>query len=213
MQQIWDSGLVYDGAGNIHMLPGDLIYDDWNGDGVIDGNDSHPIGKNYNALSYGFSIGAEWKGFDLAMVWQGTGHNRRNAGDVSGYFSKAVNSDSNGLEVFLDRWRRSDEFSPTIDQEWIPGYYPSNYTNNNRDFITATSNFWFLDATYLRLKTVEVGYTVPEHWTKKAGVQRARLFFNGYNMFTFTNYTIMDPEQTTVYPLVKSFNGGINLTF
>jgi hypothetical protein len=213
MQQIQDSELIYDGAGNIHMLPGDLIYDDWNGDGVIDDNDSHPIGKNHNALSYAITIGIEWKGFDMSMVWQGTGHNRRNAGDVSGFFSQAVNNDSNGLGVFLDRWHRADEFNPSIDQEWIPGYYPSNYTNNNRGFILASSNFWYLDATYLRLKTVELGYTVPAKWTKKAGIQRARLFFNGYNLLTFTNYTIMDPEQTKTYPLVKSYNGGLSLTF
>jgi TonB-linked SusC/RagA family outer membrane protein len=213
MQQIWDSGLIYDGQGNLHMLPGDLIYEDWNGDGVIDGNDKHAIGKTHNALSYGISIGAEWKGIDVAMVWQGTGHNRRNAGDVSAYFSKAINNDTNGLEVFLDRWHRADEMVATIDQEWIPGYYPSNYTNNNRDFITEKSNFWFLDATYLRLKTLEVGYTIPTQWTKKIGLQRARLFFNGYNLLTFTKYTIMDPEQSGTYPLVKSFNGGINLRF
>jgi TonB-linked SusC/RagA family outer membrane protein len=213
LDDIYNNSVTYDGQGNIHMLPGDLIYGDWNEDGVIDDNDTHPISIAYPMVSYGFTIGAEYKGFDLNTTLQGSALNRKRLGNITPNFEQPVRPNASGLMVFKDRWRRTDEFNPSIDQEWIPGYYPSNYTDNKRDFVLAASNFWLVNLSYIRLKTIELGYTLPRRITQKAGMDKVRIFFNGYNLFTLSEIKITDPEQSSQYPLNKSFNLGLNLLF
>jgi TonB-linked SusC/RagA family outer membrane protein len=215
MQDIFNTDVVYDGAGNLYLLPGDLIYNDWNHDGVIDGNDDHVIGSKHTTLSYGFTLSADYKGFDLSLTFQGTAGNRKRLGEIAAMFEKPVIADAGGLAAFADRWRRADEFDPTSSQEWVSGYYPSTYTDiaERQNLITRASTFWIVDASFLRLKTIEAGYTIPARLTKKIGVERARLFFNGYNMLTFSKMTLVDPEQSGVYPLVKTYRGGITITF
>jgi hypothetical protein len=213
VNEIYNNQVVYDAEGNIRLLPGDLVYGDWNEDGVIDGNDLHPIAITYPMLSYGFTIGAEYKGFDLNTTLQGTALNRKRLGDITPNFEQPIRPSASGLAVFLDRWHRADEFDPSIDQEWIPGYYPSNYTDNKRGFITENSKFWLVNLSYLRVKTLELGYTLPQQITKKVGLEKARIFFNGYNLFTLSKMKMTDPEQVGQYPLNKSFNVGLNLTF
>jgi hypothetical protein len=215
--EIFASGVIYDGMGNIHLLPGDLIYDDYNKDGVIDGNDTHPIAIKRPTFAYGFTVSAEWKGIDLNMTFQGTGMNRKRLAENGAHFETPLNGDVSGLQVFADRWHRTDGFSadngPSDGSAWTPGYYPSSYTNNERDFILAYSNFWIMNSNYLRLKTLELGYTLPTDLTKKVKIERARFFLNGYNLFTLTSMNIMDPEQAGQYPLARTFSVGLNLVF
>jgi TonB-linked SusC/RagA family outer membrane protein len=209
--------VIYDGAGNLHLLPGDLIYGDYNKDGVIDGNDTHPIAIRHPALSYGFTLGGEWKGIDLNFTFQGTAMNRKRLGEITGHFEVPIGGDTSGLQVFADRWHRADPYSteegPRDGSGWVAGKYPSVFTQNDRDFITANSNFWIVKADYLRLKTIEIGYTIPNHLTKKIGVTNARIFLNGYNLFTITEMKIADPEQSAGYPLNSTYNAGINVSF
>jgi TonB-linked SusC/RagA family outer membrane protein len=215
MDEIRNTDVVYDNAGNIFRLPGDLIYNDWNHDGIIDGNDDHPIGYKHTTLSYGITVGAAFKGFDLNLVFQGTAGNRKRMSDISSYFEPAIRASNSGSVDFLDRWHRADELNPTIDQEWIPGYYPSTFGDipGRQEVLSRSSTFWIVDASFLRLKTIEAGYTIPSKLTQKIGIQNMRLFFNGYNMLTFSTMKMVDPEQSGIYPLVKSYNVGLNFTF
>jgi TonB-linked SusC/RagA family outer membrane protein len=215
MDEIINADVVYDGVGNMYLLPGDLIYDDWNHDGVIDDADKHPIGSKHTTISYGFTLGAEFKGFDLSSTLQGTAANRKNLRDISEFFTNAIGTSGSGLAVFADRWHREDQFDPSNSQTWIPGYYPTVWDEipGRKDYMQKASTFWIIDASFLRVKTLEAGYTIPAALTRKSGIQRARIFFNGYNLFTFSKLKTVDPEQSGAYPLVKSYNAGINVTF
>jgi hypothetical protein len=215
IQEILNADVVYDGVGNVYLLPGDLIYEDWNHDGIIDDEDKHPIGSKHTTISYGFTLGFEWKGFDLSTTLQGTAANRRNLRDISEFFTNAIGTSGTGLAVFADRWHRADQFNPDNNQEWVAGYYPSTWDEipGRKEYMQKASTFWIIDASFLRMKTLEAGYTLPESLTKKFGMQRARFFFNGYNLLTFSKLRTVDPEQSGAYPLVKSYNAGINVTF
>jgi TonB-linked SusC/RagA family outer membrane protein len=225
MEQIF-AGTIYDRSkGNSMMLPGDLIFDDWNKDGIIDDNDIAPIGHNtainkanFNGgmpmLNYGFTLGAEYKGFDLSMVFQGAAMSWLRYPEQ---LEMPLPWNRNGLTMFLDRWHRVDQFDPT--SAWVPGHFPSTYRDNGRsDFILQNSTFVMQDASYLRLKSLELGYNIPANYTKIVGLSKARIFFNAYNLLTLTNLTYCDPEHTGdeyayTYPLSQAFNFGVNITF
>jgi TonB-linked SusC/RagA family outer membrane protein len=230
--EIFSSGIIYNKSrGNSLMLPGDLVFDDWNGDGIIDDNDVHPIGISssirkrddsnnplYNGgmplINYGLSIGAEYRRFDLNLVFQGTAMSWLRYPEQ---LEMPLPWNRNGLDMFLDRWHRTDQFDP--DSEWTSGHFPSTFRDNGRsDFITPQSTYWIQDASYLRLKSLELGYTLPAHTSKVAGLQSARIFFSAYNLLTFTGLVYCDPEHTAedygyIYPLNQTFNFGVNISF
>ncbi|MDR1121698.1 MAG: TonB-dependent receptor [Dysgonamonadaceae bacterium] len=219
-EEIMNRGVIYDGSrGNSLMLPGDLIYTDWNGDGIIDGNDDHPISIN-NAgspfLTYGFSLGAEYKGFDLNVVVQGTGMRWIRHADGF-WYSSPLNWGRGGLDIFLDRWHREDQYDP--NSKWVPGFYPSTWADNGRSgFTMANSTFWMVNCSYFRVKSLEVGYTLPAKIVGKVGLQSLRVFFNSYNLLTISDLTYCDPEfpnseYTAEYPNSRSFNFGLQITF
>ena len=194
------------------LRPGDYAYEDWNNDGVIDDNDIHPIATTgYPKINFGFTIGGEWRGFDVTMVFQGAAMSNVKYPEQ---LERPLYWDRNGLAMFMDRWHLSDMNDP--DSEWIPGYYPSTNsgeTTNYRDSERSVQN-----ANYLRLKSLEVGYSIPKKILSKAGLERARIYFSGYNMITFTKLKYLDPEHPSdtwgyLYPLTKTYNIGINLTF
>ncbi|MDR1408410.1 MAG: TonB-dependent receptor [Tannerella sp.] len=229
---IFASGTVYNKSrGNSLMLPGDLIYDDWNGDGIIDDNDIHPIGISssirkrddnnnplYNGgmplLNYGLSLGAEYRHFDLNIVFQGTAMSWLRYPEQ---LEMPLPWNRNGLDMFLDRWHREDQLDP--NSAWVAGSFPSTFRDNGRsDFIIPQSTYWIQNASYLRLKSLEVGYTLPGRVSKVAGLQSARIFFSGYNLLTFTGLVYCDPEHTAedygyIYPLNQTFNFGVNISF
>lgn len=221
------SGPVYDysSKGNSMLLPGDFKYGDWNGDGIIDANDAHPIGINsaidkgnknggMPMLNYGFSLGAQYKSFDFNAVFQGAAMSWLQYPEQ---LQMPLPWNRNGLDMFLDRYHRSDQMDP--NSSWVPGYFPSTYRDNGRsDMMTLSSTFWMQNASYLRLKSLEVGYTFPQKIIQKVGMSNARLFFNSYNLLTFTGLTYCDPEHTGdeygyTYPLTQTFNFGINVSF
>ena len=203
---------IQDSKGNSVLRPGDYAYEDWNNDGVIDDNDIHPIATTgYPKINFGFTIGGEWRGFDVTMVFQGAAMSNVKYPEQ---LERPLYWDRNGLAMFMDRWHLSDINDP--DSEWIPGYYPSTNsgeTTNYRDSERSVQN-----ANYLRLKSIELGYSIPSKILSKAGLKRARIYFSGYNMLTFTKLKYLDPEHPSdtwgyLYPLTKTYNIGINLTF
>ncbi len=203
-------------------LPGDYWYEDWNGDGVINGNDSHPVAnENLPTFFYGIQTGAAWRGFDLTMNWQGAAGVYSRYGDV--FQEVAGYNGANALDRYLDRWHMAD---PNADPwnsttKWISGRYPaSSHPFNEQE--TAVRN-----ASYIRLKTLELGYTFPNRWLEGVGLRDTRIYANVYNLLTFTTKAMkgMDPERpgdqgggsgdTTVfqYPISRVVNFGVKLNF
>ena len=205
-----------DGRGNSTLLPGDLIYKDVNGDGRIDGYDETPIGyNNYNPLiNFGFSLSAAYKGFDLRADFSGD----------SGYswnqnWEQRWAYQNNGAlnKIFLDRWRRTDPFD--VNSEWIPGKYPAlRYNDGGHSNYNKNSTFWLHNVTYLRARTLELGYSLPDDLLKKINVSRARFYVNAYNLFSIDNLAEygIDPEISDEnglqYPQNKFINVGVNLS-
>ena len=119
--------------------------------------------------------------------------------------------------MFADRWHREDPFD--LSSAWIPGKYPSTGSwasgqNNNYD---RASDFWLTNIVYLRLKELELGYTIPQQISLKAGIKRFRVYFSGTNLITFDNIDIVDPEidiaNGVTYPPTKLVSIGFNATF
>ena len=209
---------IQDENGNRTLMPGDLKFEDYNNDGIIDDKDTQPIGHGDTPrMYYGLNINTEYKGFDLTAFFQGAaGHDIFVSGDILDPFIQQ--GLGNGLELMTDRWHREDPTDPY--SEWIPGYMPAPRVAgvaNNR-----SSNSWSLhDASYLRLKTVELGYTLPKSLTAKAFIERVRFYVNCNNLLTFTSNDPMmksiDPENNDsymrYYPQMRTYNFGVNVTF
>ena len=225
-EEIYAGPIYQNSKGNSMMLPGDLIIEDWNGDGYIDGNDVYPVAYNtaidkgnknggMPMLNYGLTIGAGYRQFDFSLVLQGAAMSWLRYPEQ---LEMPLPWNRNGLDMFLDRWRRTDEMDPYCTT-WIPGHYPSTFRDNGRsDFITPESTFNIENASYLRFKSLDFGYTLPKHLSRKLGMERTRIFFSGYNLLTFTGLKYCDPEHTGddyayIYPLSQTLNFGVNISF
>ncbi|MEJ7767163.1 MAG: SusC/RagA family TonB-linked outer membrane protein, partial [Chitinophagaceae bacterium] len=207
-----------DGQGNKTLLPGDLKYRDINGDFVINALDQRPIGYGLGTqpnINFGATFGVAYKSFDFNMDFSG------GAGYTwfQNFETKwAFQNNGNLNTIFEDRWHRTDPYD--VNSAWIPGYYPPNrfnqsgHSSNNR-----RSTFWGHNVKYLRARTIQLGYTIPPTVLARVKVQRARIYINAYNLFTFDNLRkyAVDPEiqddNGLQYPQVVNINGGINLSF
>jgi len=210
---------IQDKKGNTTLKPGDIKYADLNNDGVIDNNDQTIIGRGTTPeLFYGLNLSASWKGFSLSVLLQGAAN--YNILLDAALKSPFVNG-STTYALFTDRWHRKDMYDP--QSEWVPGKYPSTIINgldNNR----IESDFWLKDAAYLRVKTLELGYTLPKPLLAKAGIEQVRFYFSGQNLFTFDKLKYMDPEMPSddgtnyagngnYYPQQRVLTLGLNLQF
>jgi hypothetical protein len=216
-EQINNHAVNVDGEGNRSLLPGDLIYKDQNGDGKIDGFDQRPIGYGYGTLpniNMGFNFALAYKGFDFHADFSGGG----------GYtwFQNwetrwAFQNDGNLNTIFTDSWQRTDPYD--VNSAWIPGKYPTNRVNKgNHNNYKYDSSFWLHNVKYLRARTLEFGYTIPTALLNKIKINRARVYINGYNLFSIDNLKEfgMDPEVVDdnglQSPQNKFVNVGINLS-
>ena len=209
---------VQDKDGNRSLMPGDLKFADYNGDGIIDDNDTQPLGHGATPrMYYGLNMSGEYKGFDLTVFFQGAaGHDIYVSGDILDPFIQQ--GLGNGLAIMTDRWHREDPTDPY--SKWISGYMPAARVAGVAD--NRSGNSWSLhNASYLRLKTLELGYTLPKALTKKAAIDRLRFYINCNNLLTFTNrdglMKNVDPESNSsgvrYYPQMKTYNFGVNVTF
>jgi TonB-linked SusC/RagA family outer membrane protein len=218
-EQINNYKVDIDGKGNRTLLPGDLIYKDQNGDDKIDGYDQRPIGFGYGQqpnINFGFTLGLAYKNFDFHADFSG----------AAGYtwFQNweqrwAFQNNGNLNSIFEDRWHRTDIYD--LNSAWIPGKYPANRYNvgtNHSDY-NANSTFWLHNVKQFRARTLELGYSVPEKILSKARIQAARLYLNGYNLFSIDNLKQfnVDPEviddNGLQDPQNRVLNVGINLSF
>lgn len=206
-----------DGANNRTQLPGDFIYKDVNGDGVINGMDERPIGYPTGwapIMSFGGRVGLDWKGIDMNVDFSG--------GAVQSWFQdyelrNAFHGGGNSPAYLLeDRWHRADPYDPK--SEWIAGYYPA-LRNGNSGPNSRNSDFWLTNVRYLRIRNLELGYNFSTGLVKKIKAEKIRIYANGSNLFSFDNVKRfqIDPEieaaAAVVYPQQRVFMVGFNVTF
>lgn len=187
--------------------PGDVKYADLNGDNVINAYDQKPIGfPDYPEYNFSISGGADFKGFDISMLWNGVTNVSRVMNDT--WKTAFGNLGDRGLL----QWIADNAWTPeTASTAQAPRMTFTGVTNN-----TKTSALWLRDASYLRLKNLELGYTFNANALKRFGISRLRVSTTGYDLITFSKLKMIDPEQRTSspdYPLVKIYNFGINVTF
>jgi len=224
---------LYGGTlGNSKCTPGSYKIIDTNGDGVINSNDMTPTAwagqyKGYATnppLQYGLNMNASWKGIDFNILFQGSSFFSvvTAPNDVWGYGRYPALFDK-----FLDRWHTADPTADPFDPntEWISGRYPALKTsvNNSNTGDALVTDLWRYDATYLRIKSLELGYTLPVNITRKVRIDNVRIFLNCFNLYTFCaskDAKGLDPEREEgsyaadlTYPLLRSFNFGLNINF
>lgn len=185
---------------------GDIKYTDVNGDGVINYADRVPIGYPTSPeIIYGFGVSAGYKGIDFSVFFQGLANESFwiNATETHPFYNN-----TQLLKAYSDNHWSED--NRDIYALW-PRY--SAYRNNNN---TATSTWWMRDGSFLRLKQMELGYTLPNKLTRKLHVEGLRLYFQGNNLLTFSKFKMWDPELAghgLNYPIQRTFNIGLNVTF
>lgn len=206
-----------DGRNNRDILPGDLIYKDVNGDGIINGMDERPIGYPTGwapMLTFGGRIGLDYKGISLNTDLAG--------GAIQSWFQdyelkNALHGGGNSPAFLLeDRWHKEDPYNP--DSPWIPGYYPA-IRHGHSGPNGRNSNFWLTNVRYLRVTNLELGYSLPSAITGKIKAEKLRVYANASNVFSFDNVKKfqIDPEiearAAVVYPQQRVFMLGFNITF
>lgn len=194
------------------ILPGDYKYLDWNGDGEINDQDLHPLAFDQTPwLNYSLSFDATYKNVDFSMLLQGSALGSMEYKEP--LYSIWGTNGGGTLKQYLDRWHPvdplADPWDPSI--EWVSGHYgfTGNYPREN-------SGFNRVSTAYLRLKSIEVGYTLPK--LEALSSMDLRIFANAYNLLTFTGVKFVDPEHSDdelgrLYPLNKTFTVGLSLKF
>ena len=183
-------------------MPGDIRFKDLNNDGKIDDNDRDFIGDPNPGLLYGLNLSGSYKNFDMAILFQGVGSvDRYNDGKkIVDYDTRPFNYTTNILKAW--------------DGEGSTNTIPRvSFTDNGSSRV---SSVFVEDASYFRLKNIEIGYSFKN--MKRIGMENVRIYLSGQNLFTLTNYTGLDPESTDLidmgtYPQSRSFIAGINLSF
>ncbi len=181
-------------------MPGDVIFEDVNGDEVIDGLDRVMNERNnMPRFIYGATLSLGYKGFDLALLFQGATGSVQYLGVESGEIGNFYN------EHAINRWTPENTGSS----------YPRTWNRDEEYWRSQGNTFWNLNMDYLRLKNFEIGYTLPPAINTKLGIEGIRLYVNGINLLTMTKQKFIDPEveSGTSYPLQRVVTGGITLTF
>lgn len=206
--------------GNSKELPGDYILKDQNGDGVINDLDKIPLfWSGTPQVHFGFNLQASWKNFDFYALFQGSAFYTVQFDEV--YAKMLAFKGGNTPEYFYDRWHLEDPYDP--NSAWIPGQWPAiRLEQDMGSFYTRDSQIWRKDASYVRLKTVELGYSFEAKLLKPAGIDQLRIYVNGNNLLTICDPFVkaFDPEKIEGdysaglnYPLSKSFNFGLTMNF
>jgi len=194
---------------------GDIKYTDVNGDGVITNADMVPIGfPTSPEIIYGFGVSAGYKGFDLSVFFQGLANESFwiDAADTAPFVSRTKNGVTYNTTQLLKAYSDSHW---SEDNQDIYALYPrfSAYRNYNNQ---AVSTWWMRDGSFLRLKQVEFGYTLPQKWTQKMHMDNLRFYFQGNNLLCWSQFDLWDPElagEGLNYPIQRTFNIGLNVTF
>jgi TonB-linked SusC/RagA family outer membrane protein len=202
-------------AQTMPVMAGDIKYRDINDDGRISALDQVPIGyPTVPEITYGFGLTAGFKGFDASFFFQGSARRSfwLNVGAIQPFMDGNTDDGLIGQNAVI---------TPIVESYWSESnrnpyaFWPrlSNYAiSNNRE----TSTWYMHDASFLRLKTVEIGYTLPQRFTRKFLVSNLRIYASGTNLLRWSTFTFWDPEMGgngLGYPLKRVFNIGLNIGF
>ena len=188
---------------------GDLRYVDTNKDGKLTADDREYCGSSDPKIIYGFNINAGWKGIDLSLMFNGAAGVKRlfDGYEVYGNFSGDA---AHPATIWRDAWTpdNHDASMPRI-------FYDTNSASSSR---SVQSDFWLQDTSYLRLKNLQLGYTLPKGWLNSVGVENIRIYYSVENLLTVDQMKInIDPESTSQrlssYPLLRTHAFGVNVTF
>ncbi len=196
------------------IQPGDVKYVDINGDGKISSDDEVPIGySNFPEKIFGLSLGGDYRGFDFSVLFQG-------AANVSIAYSRSY------TQGFLENRSAMDYLESSWSEERYNQGLPINFPHFNTGYVNSASNYlnstlWTKDASYVRLKNAEIGYTIPKKILSKVKITSLRFYANGSNLLTFSNMLPgIDPESASAsivnydpYPVTRVINFGFNVKF
>jgi len=204
------------------VMPGDIKYKDVNGDGVVNDDDQVAIGATTTPnLIYGFGASVNWRGFDFNVLFQGAG---KQTVMMNGKSVWAFSQDRYGQifdDLVADRWIDHE----TAAKLGIPAnedpnaayprlvYLQGNAAHNNY----RASSYWARSMSYLRLKNLEIGYSLPQTFLESLHMTNARFYFQATNLLTFSDFKLWDPEMGSsngeAYPLTKAFTLGLTVSF
>ncbi|MCI1648024.1 MAG: TonB-dependent receptor [Bacteroides sp.] len=217
LQMMVDAGYIFQPSAAISKSKiwyGDLIYADTNGDGIYGNSyDQKFTGKNSSpSWNYGLNMNASYKGFDISMIWAGS------AGMSYCWSETYMNQSIVALGKAVPTLVANDHYyynesDPSDSRNNINGHYPRLKVTDSQN--TRASDYYLYDASYLKLKSLQIGYTVPKRITRQASISNARIFIGGENLLTITNYPGIDPEigATISYPTMRQYTLGLNITF
>lgn len=198
---------------NDNTQPGDLKYKDISGpdgkpDGVIDNYDRRTFSGRFPGFEYGINASATWKGFDLSLIGQGVADKKYYTTDW-------------GVQPFMQGSSPNKDYIKHMWTEENPygAKHPKLYWQDMGGGKNTRPNSYYLkDASFLRLKNVTLGYTLPRVWTEKANISKVRIYFSGDNLLTLTPYKGLDPERNgdgrdAIYPQNRIYSFGLNVEF
>lgn len=182
-------------------VPGDLKYKDLNGDGVVDDKDRKSLGTYFPKINFGLRLGFEYKNFDFSALLQGAGMVDAIAREEVAF---AFYNGGKAVEDYMDRWTPQNP----------NGKYPRlSRQDTQKDW--QTSSFWMQNASYLKMRNMQLGYTIPKQVLGKSGISNLRVYFSADNLFTISGFDNLDPEVPygSYYPLTKNYSFGVNVSF
>lgn len=204
-------------GGNVQ--PGDVRYVDRNNDGIIDDNDRFILGNAFPRYTYGFNYMMNWKGLDFSMLWQGVGkRDMALRGEMVEPF--------HGSYYFVMFEHQLDYWTPTNPDAQYPRLVNNSSPSYSNNYNYASDRNIYNGA-YLRLKNIQLGYTLPQRWIEKAGLSKFRMYVTGQNLLTFSKNSFIDPESSEFgssmnansansgrnYPTLKYYGVGLEIEF
>lgn len=202
----------------VDLLPGDIKYKDVNGDGVINDDDMVPLGYTKDpGLVYGLGMSLRWRSFDFNILFQGTENRDFFIGGI-GVFPFANNEMGNVLKHAYNpnnRWIARDISGDPATEKQNVTFPRLAYGANNNNYKPSTH--WLRDGSFLRLKNMEIGYTLPARITRKWKMERLRVYAIAYNLYCWSPFKWWDPELDTTdgtkYPIQLNVTFGLNISF
>lgn len=195
---------------------GDIKYRDLNGDGIIDIQDQDKIGEsNLADFCYSFFVGANYLGFDFNALFSGVADRNYYLTGVGIQAFTNISGTGGPFDGNVQQYHWNNRYNPEDPSSWAAAKYPR-LSLQGRSHNAQTSSFWMEDGTFLRLKTLEFGYTLPQRLTKKFWLSKVRIFYSGYNLLTWDKMRTIDPESSpnaNNYPVQKISSFGLNIHF
>ncbi len=205
-QEIYDAPWASNGS-----APGDMLLEDLNGDGYVNGEDKKAMPHALQArptANFGLNLSASWKGIDFAMLWSATAGRKNYWNNHFNNVTLMAGAQALTWTQYADSWSY-DNRNATLPR----------LVTGARGLNKAASTYWLDDMSYIRLKNVQIGYSLPDKWLKRFGIGTVRIYVSGENLWTITSYRGLDPEkaltgggsENDAYPMLRTIAFGINI--